>query len=118
PIANNYHLRARDYSELTGQFTGVDPRVQTSATSAASPYAFGSNNPLTNTDPSGLGCGWFSGLCDAATSVVSTVTNTVSDVVNTVSDAVTTVVNTGAQLISDTVSDLKTAATNVINTAT
>jgi RHS repeat-associated protein len=117
PLSGNYHLRARDYATGSGRFTSVDPVPQSATASAESAYAFGGDNPLTNSDPSGLGCGWFSGICNAVSHAASAVVNTVTTAVDTVSTAVTDVVDSGIQLVKDTVSDIKTAATKVVNTA-
>lgn len=117
PATGSYDLRARDYTTDTGQFTSVDPVGSSSAAGASSPYAFGSGNPLTNTDPSGLGCGIFSGLCNAASSTFHAVVNTASAVVNTVDDAVSTAVDDTVKFVDNTVSDLKSAASDVVHTA-
>jgi RHS repeat-associated protein len=117
PLSGNYHLRARDYTTDTGRFTSVDPLAQSGSTGATSPYAFGEDNPLANTDPSGMGCGWLSGLCNAASSTFHAVVNTATTVVDTVSNAVTTAVDDGVKFVDNTLSDLKQAATNVVHKA-
>lgn len=45
-----YNLRARLYNPTVGQFTTLDPLVDTTNT----PYSYGANSPLRYTDPSGL----------------------------------------------------------------
>ncbi|HLL64281.1 MAG TPA: putative Ig domain-containing protein [Micromonosporaceae bacterium] len=56
PTTGLIHLRARDYDPTTGQFLTIDPI----ADSTHQPYAYAENNPLQNTDPSGLctDCTW------------------------------------------------------------
>lgn len=44
------YLRARSYDPTTGQFTTVDPAIDTTR----QPYAYAGNNPVLNTDPTGL----------------------------------------------------------------
>jgi RHS repeat-associated protein len=107
PLSGSYHLRARDYSTGTGQFNSVDPLAHSNADPAQSTYAFGDNNPLSNTDPSGMGCGWFSGLCKAVSHAASEVKQAVVSTVNTVVQVATDVVDKGVQLVKDTVSDIK-----------
>ncbi|GAA2523167.1 hypothetical protein GCM10010201_21830 [Pilimelia columellifera subsp. columellifera] len=46
----NYFLRARNYSPGTGRFTATDPMPS----DAGSQYAYGNNNPISNTDPTGM----------------------------------------------------------------
>jgi RHS repeat-associated protein len=117
PLTGNYHLQARDYTTGNGRFTSVDPATQSQSGPAESAYVFGHDNPLSNSDPSGLGCGWFSGICNAVSHAAKTVVNTVTTAVNTVTTAVTDVIDTGVQLVKNTVSDLKAAATTVVNKA-
>jgi RHS repeat-associated protein len=50
PTSGLYYLRARWYDPTSGQFLSVDPLNQTTGT----PYAYGGDNPITNTDPTGL----------------------------------------------------------------
>ena len=53
------HLGAREYDPTTGRFISVDPLLQTDIPQTLNGYTYGAQNPLTNTDPSGLGlaCG-------------------------------------------------------------
>lgn len=50
PDSGLVYLRARDYDPSTMQFLAVDPAVD----STRQPYAYVANNPLTQTDPTGL----------------------------------------------------------------
>ncbi len=52
PTTGLVHLRARDYDPATGQFLTIDPALDTTH----QPYAYAENNPLQNTDPTGLWC--------------------------------------------------------------
>ena len=56
PTTGLVYLRARDYDPTTGQFLTIDPLVD----ATHQPYAYADNNPLQNTDPSGLctDCNW------------------------------------------------------------
>jgi RHS repeat-associated protein len=117
PNSGNYHLRARDYTTTSGRFTSVDPLSQTSTAPAESSYVYGHDNPLTNTDPSGMGCGIFAVVCNAVSSAATAVVHTVSTVVNTVTTAVTNVVNTAVSVVKDVVSNVATAAKTVVNKA-
>ncbi|MGW6804285.1 polymorphic toxin-type HINT domain-containing protein [Streptomyces sp. NPDC055039] len=49
------HLGAREYDPVTGRFLSVDPLLQTNIPQTLNGYGYGAQNPLTNTDPSGLG---------------------------------------------------------------
>ncbi|WP_344620204.1 RHS repeat-associated core domain-containing protein [Dactylosporangium salmoneum] len=55
------HLGARDYDPKTGRFISVDPVFDPAVTQSWSAYVYAGNNPVTQSDPSGL-C-W---LCDKA----------------------------------------------------
>ncbi|GAB4014059.1 RHS repeat-associated core domain-containing protein [Nocardioides ultimimeridianus] len=50
PATGLYYLRARDYDPTTGEFLSADPLVELTG----APYAFGRDNPLNMTDPTGL----------------------------------------------------------------
>jgi RHS repeat-associated protein len=50
PESGLYYLRARYYDPATGQFTSIDPVVQTTR----QPYAYVAGNPLNAIDPRGL----------------------------------------------------------------
>ena len=45
---------AREYDPVTGRFTSVDPVLAPDDPQQANGYAYADNNPLTNSDPSGL----------------------------------------------------------------
>ncbi|MFE7131653.1 polymorphic toxin-type HINT domain-containing protein [Streptomyces sp. NPDC057638] len=53
------HLGAREYDPSTGRFISVDPIMETDKPQTLNGYTYGAQNPLTFTDPSGLGlaCG-------------------------------------------------------------
>ncbi|MET8147895.1 RHS repeat-associated core domain-containing protein [Actinoplanes sp. NPDC049668] len=57
PTTGLVYLRARDYDPTTGQFLTIDPIIDGTLT----PYAYTNNNPLQDTDPTGLcaDCNWF-----------------------------------------------------------
>jgi RHS repeat-associated protein len=57
------YLRARYYDSTTGQFLTIDPDVD----ETRSPYGYVAGDPLNETDPSGLKCGW----CDVVGGVAS-----------------------------------------------
>lgn len=57
-----YNLRARQYDPAAGTFTSLDPADGTLDTTPGSLYGYVSNNPLSQTDPSGLGRCLFFGL--------------------------------------------------------
>jgi len=48
-----YNMRAREYDPTQGRFLSVDPLVD----QTGQPYAYANNNPLSNSDPSGLSSG-------------------------------------------------------------
>lgn len=50
PDTGLVYLQARDYDPTTGQFLTIDPAVE----NTDQPYAYAVNNPLQNTDPTGL----------------------------------------------------------------
>jgi RHS repeat-associated protein len=116
PNSGSYHLRARDYTTTSGRFTSVDPLTASAGAPAEASYVYGHDNPLTNTDPSGMGCGIFAVVCNAVSTAASAVVSTVSTVVNTVQSAVSTVVNTAVSVVKNVVSNVATAAKNVANT--
>ncbi len=45
---------AREYDPVTGRFTSVDPVLAPDDPQQANGYAYADNNPITNSDPSGL----------------------------------------------------------------
>jgi RHS repeat-associated protein len=107
PLSGSYHLRARDYAANSGRFNSVDPLARSTGDPAQSSYAFGDNNPLSNSDPSGMGCGIFSFARNAASSAYHEVKQAVTTTDNTVVQVTTDVVNKGVELVKDTVSDIK-----------
>ena len=50
PATGLYNLRARWYDPANGQFLSVDPLNQLTQT----PYSYGADNPISNSDPTGL----------------------------------------------------------------
>nr|WSX74755.1 RHS repeat-associated core domain-containing protein [Streptomyces sp. NBC_00899] len=48
------HLGARDYDPATGRFTSVDPQIDSSDPQSLNGYAYAGNDPVTQTDPTGL----------------------------------------------------------------
>ncbi|WP_328427491.1 polymorphic toxin-type HINT domain-containing protein [Streptomyces sp. NBC_00443] len=50
------HIGAREYDPATGRFISVDPLLTPSDPQALNAYAYSNNNPLTFSDPSGMGC--------------------------------------------------------------
>ncbi|MEZ7159456.1 RHS repeat-associated core domain-containing protein [Streptomyces sp. MAD19A] len=53
------HLGAREYDPSTGRFISVDPLLELAKPQTLNGYTYGAQNPLTFTDPTGLGlaCG-------------------------------------------------------------
>ncbi|MEU1495550.1 RHS repeat-associated core domain-containing protein [Streptomyces sp. NPDC005776] len=53
------HIGARDYDTTTGRFISVDPLLELDKPQTIGGYAYAANNPVINSDPSGLGlrCG-------------------------------------------------------------
>ncbi|WP_407913781.1 RHS repeat-associated core domain-containing protein [Kitasatospora sp. NE20-6] len=47
------HIGAREYDPVTGRFISVDPQLDTGDTQQLHAYAYGSNNPVTFSDPTG-----------------------------------------------------------------
>ncbi|MFE0776935.1 RHS repeat domain-containing protein [Streptomyces sp. NPDC058861] len=48
------HLGAREYDPTTGRFLSVDPIIDFADPAQMNAYAYGHNNPLTKSDPTGL----------------------------------------------------------------
>lgn len=48
------HLGARDYDTATGRFLSVDPDLDSSDPQSLNGYAYGGNDPVSNSDPTGL----------------------------------------------------------------
>ncbi|MEU5683577.1 sugar-binding protein [Streptomyces venezuelae] len=48
------HLGAREYDPATGRFISVDPLLEAQEPHTLNGYAYSSNNPITNSDPTGL----------------------------------------------------------------
>lgn len=53
------HLGAREYDPALGRFISVDPLLEIDKPQTLNGYTYGAQNPLTYTDPTGLGlaCG-------------------------------------------------------------
>ncbi|MEJ1202634.1 MULTISPECIES: polymorphic toxin-type HINT domain-containing protein [unclassified Streptomyces] len=53
------HIGAREYDPALGQFTSVDPLLETDKPQTLNGYSYAAQNPLTFSDPSGMGlaCG-------------------------------------------------------------
>ncbi|GLF93031.1 polymorphic toxin-type HINT domain-containing protein [Streptomyces yaizuensis] len=49
------HLGAREYDPAIGRFISVDPLLQTSIPHTLNGYSYAAQNPMTSSDPSGLG---------------------------------------------------------------
>jgi RHS repeat-associated protein len=113
PLSDAYHMRARDYATGTGRFGSVEPLSASPGAPAESRYAFGDNNPLVNSDPSGKGCGILSGLCNAVSKAADTVKNAVTSTVNNVVDGAKAAVNKGTDLVKDAVADVKQKVNSV-----
>ncbi|MEU9646751.1 toxin C-terminal domain-containing protein [Streptomyces sp. NPDC048188] len=50
------HIDAREYDASIGQFTSVDPLLDPNQPQSLSGYVYANNNPVTNSDPTGLWC--------------------------------------------------------------
>jgi RHS repeat-associated protein len=48
------HLGARDFDPVSGRFVTVDPVIELSTPETLNPYLYAGNNPVTESDPSGL----------------------------------------------------------------
>ncbi|MFE3587457.1 polymorphic toxin-type HINT domain-containing protein [Streptomyces niveus] len=48
------HIGARDYDPNTGQFTSVDPILDTGQPQSLNGYAYANQNPVTHSDPTGM----------------------------------------------------------------
>ncbi|MCX4825999.1 polymorphic toxin-type HINT domain-containing protein [Streptomyces sp. NBC_01142] len=61
------HIGARQYDPSIGQFISVDPLLETDKAQTLNGYSYSINNPLTFTDPTGLGlaCGGAGGSSEA-----------------------------------------------------
>ncbi|QKW10678.1 hypothetical protein HUT18_06320 [Streptomyces sp. NA04227] len=55
PSTGLTHLGAREYDSSLGQFVSVDPLLETGKPQTLNGYSYSHNNPLTYTDPGGLG---------------------------------------------------------------
>ncbi|MFJ5212308.1 polymorphic toxin-type HINT domain-containing protein [Streptomyces nigra] len=53
------HIGAREYDPTIGQFISIDPLLETDKSQTLNGYTYGAQNPVTYSDPSGLGlaCG-------------------------------------------------------------
>ncbi|MBQ0887849.1 RHS repeat-associated core domain-containing protein [Streptomyces sp. RM72] len=51
------HIDAREYDPTIGQFISVDPLLEANRPQTFNGYSYGANNPLTFSDPSGMGLG-------------------------------------------------------------
>ncbi|AZQ32129.1 RHS repeat-associated core domain-containing protein [Streptomyces cyaneochromogenes] len=53
------HIGAREYDPTLGQFLSVDPLLETDKPQTLNGYSYGAQNPVTHSDPTGLGlaCG-------------------------------------------------------------
>ncbi|MFE2159919.1 RHS repeat-associated core domain-containing protein [Streptomyces lydicus] len=49
------HIGAREYDPSIGAFLSVDPLLETDKSQTLNGYSYSSNNPATNSDPTGLG---------------------------------------------------------------
>ncbi|MEW2527649.1 polymorphic toxin-type HINT domain-containing protein [Streptomyces sp. NPDC047071] len=49
------HIGAREYDPAIGQFISVDPLLEVAKTGSLNGYSYSENNPVTASDPSGLG---------------------------------------------------------------
>ncbi|MGA5565680.1 RHS repeat domain-containing protein [Streptomyces platensis] len=49
------HIGAREYDPVIGAFLSVDPLLETGKPQTLNGYSYSSNNPTTNSDPTGLG---------------------------------------------------------------
>lgn len=94
-----YYLRARYYDPSTGQFLSLDPL----SARTRQPYAYVSNNPLNERDPSGLDCSWSSPWDCAASAAGS-----VGSALNTASSAVASAVSEASQWVQENQSTVAT----------
>jgi len=56
PVTGLTDIGARKYDPTTGAFISVDPVLDTANPQQWNPYAYSNNNPVTNSDPTGLYC--------------------------------------------------------------
>lgn len=79
PATGFVYLRARDYDPITGQFLTIDPAID----ETQQPYAYANNNPLSNSDPSGLCSGFWCDTGSLFDGIANTITGgTLNQVIN------------------------------------
>jgi RHS repeat-associated protein len=118
-----YYFNARWYDPDLGRFISEDPVMDPNNPNL---YSYCANNPLSNSDPTGLdsesssgsGGGVLSSIGHAISSAISAVGNAISSAVSSISHAVSSAVSSVASAVNSAVSAACNALSNAWNSAT